>query len=165
MNHFPYSHTLKCKFHIYGNFEQVKFAFAKQISITYFPAPAFCCAHATGYIILYYPTSQFSRRQIEDFFFLYFSHKIGLNISCKSSPSETICMKRKAPFLGQNKWAISKCRLLKFLPNMLSVYVFEAHQHSLLSWYCLQFYVSKQLTGTQIDSFSFRTSNQWQHLK
>ena len=33
----------------------------------------------------------------------YASRKIGPDISCKSSPQETICMKRQSLFSGKNK--------------------------------------------------------------
>ena len=55
-------------------------------------------------------------------YFSYFSQKTGSDISCKLSPMETTCMKCQSLFSGQNKKNISKCRLLKFLPSMLSVY-------------------------------------------
>ena len=62
----------------------------------------------------------FSRRQIDDIF-SYFSQKTGSDISCKLSPEETICMQCQILFSGKNKKNISKCRLLKILPRVLSV--------------------------------------------
>ena len=53
-------------------------------------------------------------------FFLFFP-KTGFDISCKLSPMETICMKCQNLFSGKNKKNISKCRLLKILPRVLSV--------------------------------------------
>ena len=47
--------------------------------------------------------------------------KTGFDISCKSSPLETICMKCQILFAGKNKKPISKCRLLKILTIVLSV--------------------------------------------
>ena len=46
-------------------------------------------------------------------YFSYFSQKTGLDISCKLSPLETICMKCHILFSGKYKKNISKCRLLK----------------------------------------------------
>ena len=46
-----------------------------------------------------------------------FSKKTGSDISCKSSPSETICMKCQLLFSGKNKKTISKYCLLKFYPT------------------------------------------------
>ena len=43
----------------------------------------------------------FSRRHFEIFFL--FSQKTGNDISCKSSPKETICMKCQILFSGKNK--------------------------------------------------------------
>ena len=54
-------------------------------------------------------------------YFSYFSQKTGFDISCKLSPEETICMKYQILFSGKNKKNISKCRLLKILPRVLSV--------------------------------------------
>ena len=42
-------------------------------------------------------------------------------MSCKLSPKETICMKCQIPFSEKEEENISKCHLLKLLPNMLSV--------------------------------------------
>ena len=42
-------------------------------------------------------------------------------MSCKLSPQETICMICQSLFSGGNQKTISKCRLLKYLPSMLSV--------------------------------------------
>ena len=66
-----------------------------------------------------------SRRQIVDIF-AYVPQIIGFDISCKLSPSEAICMKCQIQFSGENKknvLNISKCRLLKILPSMLSIKV------------------------------------------
>ena len=54
-------------------------------------------------------------------FFLIFSSKICLDVSCKLSLLATICMKSRSKFSGKNKKIISKCRLLKLLPSMLSM--------------------------------------------
>ena len=54
-------------------------------------------------------------------YFSYFSMKTGFYISCKLSSKETICMKWQILFSGKNKKNISKCRLLKILPRVLSV--------------------------------------------
>ena len=51
----------------------------------------------------------------------YNSHWTGLDIFCKLSPWETICMECQILFSGKNKKNISKCRLLKILPSMQSV--------------------------------------------
>ena len=48
----------------------------------------------------------------------YSQKKKGFNISCKLSPSETICMKFRIQFSKKN---VSKFRLLKCLASMLSV--------------------------------------------
>ena len=83
---------------------------------------------------LYHSLGIFSRRQ-NDVIFLIFprkqdltfhancllSQKTGFDISCKLSPKETICMKCQILFSGKNKKNISKCRLLKILPRVLSV--------------------------------------------
>ena len=53
-------------------------------------------------------------------YFSYSSQKTGFDISCKLSPLETVCMKCQNLFSGKNKKNISKCRLLKFLPRVLS---------------------------------------------
>ena len=53
--------------------------------------------------------------------FVSFSQKTGYDISYKLSPKETICMKCHILFSGKNKKNISKCRLLKILPRVLSV--------------------------------------------
>ena len=50
--------------------------------------------------------------------FSYFSEKTGFDISCKLP--KTICMKYQTLFSGNNKKNISKCRLLKILPRVLS---------------------------------------------
>ena len=59
---------------------------------------------------LYNSLGLFSRRQLDDVI-LIFSRKINFDISCKSSPLETkvetICMKCRNLFSGQNKKAIS----------------------------------------------------------
>ena len=47
--------------------------------------------------------------------FPYFFQKTGFGSSCKLSPLETICMKCQNMFSGK------KCRLLKFLPSVLSL--------------------------------------------
>ena len=44
--------------------------------------------------------------------FLISSHRIGLDISCRLSPQETICMKYQSLVSGKDKNHISKCRLL-----------------------------------------------------
>ena len=54
----------------------------------------------------------------------YFPQKTGFDMSCKLSPLETICMKCLILFPGKNKKSISKCRLLKNLPGVLSVNFF-----------------------------------------
>ena len=55
-------------------------------------------------------------------FFSYLPQETGFDISCKLSPMETICMQCQILFPGKkNKKNISKCRLLKFLPRVLSV--------------------------------------------
>ena len=53
----------------------------------------------------------------------YFSQKIGIDISCKLSPKKTIGRKCQNLFSGKNKNNISNCRLLKFLPSMLSIII------------------------------------------
>ena len=54
--------------------------------------------------------------------FSYFSQKTGFDISCESSPKETICMKCQNLFSGEKKKKKnSVCRLLKILPRVLSV--------------------------------------------
>ena len=56
--------------------------------------------------------------------FSYFSHKIDLDISCILSPEEIVCIKCQSLFSGKKNKKdtyISKCCLLKFLPNMLSL--------------------------------------------
>ena len=50
-----------------------------------------------------------SRRQIDDIFVIF------------PRKRETICMKCQILFSGKNKKNISKCRLLKILPRVLSV--------------------------------------------
>ena len=60
-------------------------------------------------------------QQTTKWHFSYFSQKTGFDISCKLSPLETICRKYQNLFSGKNKKNISKCRLLKLLPRMLSV--------------------------------------------
>ena len=55
--------------------------------------------------------------------FFLFSQKIDFDISCKLSPEETICMKRKRPIFWESKKNISQCGLLNFLPSTLSVQV------------------------------------------
>ena len=56
-------------------------------------------------------------------YFSYFSQKARFDISYKLSPSplETICRKCQILFPGKNKKDISKCRLLKNSPGVLSV--------------------------------------------
>ena len=49
-----------------------------------------------------------------------FSQKTGFDISCILSPNETIFMKYQNLFSGSIKKNISKCRLLKFLPSIVS---------------------------------------------
>ena len=69
-------------------------------------------------------------------FFSDFSQKIGLDISCKMSSMETLCMECKVLFFGgKNKKNISKCPLLKILPRVLSV---NMSDNLLLSWQCRQ---------------------------
>ena len=53
-------------------------------------------------------------------FFLFIS-KNRVDISCKLSIKETVCMKCQLLFSGKNKKNISTCHLLKILLNMLSV--------------------------------------------
>ena len=45
--------------------------------------------------------------------FVFFFSKTGFDISCKSTPLETICMKCQIQFPGTNKKNISKCFPLK----------------------------------------------------
>ena len=54
--------------------------------------------------------------------FIYFYQETGLDISCKLSPLETICMKCQNLFSGEN---ISICCLLKILPRVLSVKLYR----------------------------------------
>ena len=67
----------------------------------------------------YKSMGKFSRRQTDEFFF--FLQKIGFDISCKLSPKEIVCMKCQRLLSGKNEKYISKCRLLKFQPRLLSV--------------------------------------------
>ena len=66
-------------------------------------------------------TIEFSKRQIDNNFFSYFSLKTGFDISCILSPVETICMICRILFsekeINKNN---SKCRLLQILPRVLS---------------------------------------------
>ena len=48
--------------------------------------------------------------------FSYFSQKVSFDISCKLSPEDI-----KAYFLEKLRKIFKKCRLLKFLPRMLSI--------------------------------------------
>ena len=50
-----------------------------------------------------------------------FSQETGVDISCKLSLKETVCMKCQILFPGENKKNISKCHLLKILPKVLSI--------------------------------------------
>ena len=84
-------------------------------------------------INLYHSLGIFSRRQIDDIFLIFFQ-KTGFDISCKLSPKETICMKCHILFSEKNKKNISKCRLLKILPRVLSV---KAHILTLVSLFAL----------------------------
>ena len=52
-------------------------------------------------------------------FFLFFSQKIGFDISYKLSPWEIICMKCQILFSGKNKKNISEFCLLKFSPTIV----------------------------------------------
>ena len=54
------------------------------------------------------------------FFFLIFSQKKPL-IFHANWKLETICMKYQRYFLGENEKIISNCRLLKFVPSILSI--------------------------------------------
>ena len=45
-------------------------------------------------------------------YLLYFSQKTGFDMSCKLSPMETICMKFRILFSGENKKIPSVCHLL-----------------------------------------------------
>ena len=51
---------------------------------------------------VYHSLVYFSRRQI-DYICLFISQKIGLDISSKLSPTDTICMKCQSLFSGENK--------------------------------------------------------------
>ena len=54
-------------------------------------------------------------------FCLIFPRKQDMTFHAKLFPLETICMKRQILFPGKGKKNISKCRLLKILPRVLSV--------------------------------------------
>ena len=66
---------------------------------------------------LYHSEIKFSRRQNDDIF-LIFSQPTGFDISCNLPPVETICMKCQILFIGENRTNISKCCLLKILPDV-----------------------------------------------
>ena len=64
------------------------------------------------YVDFFYQASIFSRRHFEIFFL--FSQETGLDISCKLSPMETICMKCQLLFSGKKIRKVSSvCCLLK----------------------------------------------------
>ena len=73
-----------------------------------------------------YAMNKLRRRQIGEiffffFFFFYFFKKMEYDISCKLPAKETICMKYLILFSEKKrKKSFSKCRLLKYLPRMLS---------------------------------------------
>ena len=50
-----------------------------------------------------------------------FSQKTGFEISCKLPSVETVCNEYQILFSGKNKKNISKCRLLKIFPKVLSI--------------------------------------------
>ena len=83
--------------------------------------------------------------------FFYFSlRKTGFDISCKLSPLETICMKCQNLFSRTNKNNISKCRLLKILPRVLSVKVLSINSETIdaVKLLNMMHYVSYLLTET-----------------
>ena len=68
----------------------------------------------------YHSLGKFNRRQINDIF-LIFPRKIDFDISCKSSPKETICKKCQSLFSWKIRKNVSKCHLLKFFPVCLAL--------------------------------------------
>ena len=91
----------------------VKYKQHQLSSADYFPA---CLA-----VILPLPLSGHFQQTTNWWYFSYFSQKTGFDISCKLSPQETVCMKCQILFSGKNNKNISKCRLLKISPRVLSV--------------------------------------------
>ena len=64
--------------------------------------------------------------------FLLFFHKTEIDISCKLSPVETICMKCRILFSEENKKTKWTCRLLKLLPRVQSVNTPSQHYNYLM---------------------------------
>ena len=69
---------------------------------------------------LYHSLGIFSRRQIDDIF-LIFARKQDLTFHANCLLRRQFACNVKSCFLGKNKKNISKCRLLKILPRVLSV--------------------------------------------
>ena len=71
----------------------------------------------SGLINCYHSLGRYSRQQTHDTFLIFFSRKFTLTLHANC------CMKCQSLFSEKNgkKKKNSKCRLLKFLPSMLSV--------------------------------------------
>ena len=67
------------------------------------------------------PLPGLAQQKTNRWYFSYFCQEIGIGISWKLSPLETICMKCQILFPGKNKKNILKCHLMKILPRVLSV--------------------------------------------
>ena len=86
--------------------------------------------------------------------FLISSHRIGLNISCKLSPQEIICMKYQSLVSGKDKNHISKCRLLiiitqhakSFCPFSCSIF---SHLYKVIKYSMTILSISKMLCSSQ----------------
>ena len=63
---------------------------------------------------------------IYKYFFIFFSEKIRLDISCESSAIQRIHMKHQALFPQKDKSKKIKCRLLQFLLGALRVETYRA---------------------------------------
>ena len=70
---------------------------------------------------------------------------------------QTICMKCQIPFSKKNKKIISKCRLLKFLPRMLSINSSGILIHQ--PWSCLTWIHPAFLNSVEPDQLASEEAN------
>ena len=63
------------------------------------------------------------------FFLIFQKHRLAFHSNVSKGDLETICMKYQSIFSGKNKKTILNCHQLKFLPSMLSIYVFSIPMH------------------------------------
>ena len=102
-------------------------------------------AKITNFLNIYHSLGKIlNRRHFEIYFFFIFprKHDLTFHANClqwRQSPMETICMKHQILFSGKNKKKISKYRLLKFLPSVISINIALVNSPTLiLSTYFLR---------------------------